>query len=229
MTFGTFVYLIIYCYYKACTTDPGKPPKDWSPEVEMGQMGQGRKGPIQPWDNAYCSKCERVKPPRTHHCSICNRCVLRMDHHCPWINNCVGHYNYKYFLLFLFYTVFDAIIALTVLFGRIFFANSSIPVSEAICMVIEGIIVLPVGLLVGFLLSYHISLIYNNFTTIEYHAVYLNPWNSHDTYKHEYDLGPLTNLNNVLGSPWLFWFCPSPPNGNGCVFPTAQPSGCLTV
>lgn len=34
-----------------------------------------------------CTKCEYVKPLRSHHCSICNECVLKMDHHCVLILN----------------------------------------------------------------------------------------------------------------------------------------------
>lgn len=33
----------------------------------------------------YCTRCEAVKPRRTHHCRRCGTCVVRMDHHCPAI------------------------------------------------------------------------------------------------------------------------------------------------
>ncbi|XP_049812483.1 palmitoyltransferase ZDHHC16B isoform X3 [Schistocerca nitens] len=61
-------------------------------------------GALIPEAASICKKCIAPKPPRTHHCSVCNRCVLKMDHHCPWLNNCVGHFNHRYFFLYMVFT-----------------------------------------------------------------------------------------------------------------------------
>ncbi|KAG3111974.1 hypothetical protein PI124_g16525 [Phytophthora idaei] len=52
----------------------------------------------------YCERCDADKADHVHHCSVCQRCVYRMDHHCPWTGNCVAWNNKKFFLLFLVYT-----------------------------------------------------------------------------------------------------------------------------
>ena len=54
---------------------------------------------------SVCKKCIAPKPPRSHHCSVCDSCSLKMDHHCPWLNGCVGHFNHRYFFLYMVYTV----------------------------------------------------------------------------------------------------------------------------
>lgn len=65
-----------------------------------------------PYDNIVfceeaqdCKTCKQTKPARSKHCSTCEACVLVCDHHCIWLNNCVGHYNYRWFLGFLFANV----------------------------------------------------------------------------------------------------------------------------
>jgi hypothetical protein len=61
-----------------------------------------------------CPACMVYKPQRAHHCSRCQRCVLKYDHHCPWIGQCVGFFNYKLYLLFVWYTqVFTQVVTLT--------------------------------------------------------------------------------------------------------------------
>ncbi|KAL0269883.1 UNVERIFIED_CONTAM: hypothetical protein PYX00_007470 [Menopon gallinae] len=84
---------IVFHYYMGCTVSPGLPPE----------------GALIPEAVSICKKCIAPKPPRTHHCSICNKCILKMDHHCPWLNNCVGHYNHRYFFMYMVYMTLGTI------------------------------------------------------------------------------------------------------------------------
>ncbi|KAG2001763.1 hypothetical protein GB937_009919 [Aspergillus fischeri] len=71
-----FALCIWVCYYRACTVDPGRIPKDWTPS-NLKQLEKDCAGGRQRW----CRRCEAFKPPRAHHCKTCQRCIPKMDHH----------------------------------------------------------------------------------------------------------------------------------------------------
>ena len=44
-----------------------------------------------------------------------------MDHHCPWLNGCVGHFNHRYFYLYMIYTVLGCVFLMAFGFEILFF------------------------------------------------------------------------------------------------------------
>ncbi|KAF9541895.1 palmitoyltransferase for Vac8p [Mortierella hygrophila] len=116
----------------------------------------------------WCSKCQHIKPERAHHCRVCKRCVLKMDHHCPWVLNCVGQDNYKFFVLFVFYTsvhcifILASLIPLYLRFPDDTYAHQV----QVVGMVIAGVFGFA---LVVFTIT-HVRLILINRTTIEDHS-----------------------------------------------------------
>lgn len=132
LLFFSLLALLCFCYYKACKTNPGTTEtfKDQSQSVIDLEASSSSSSSSPSKQHSFCHKCMEFRPPRAHHCSTCNTCVMRMDHHCPWINNCVGYFNYKYFVLFLFYTVLECAYATLLIFGRLFLCLS--PVSKGI-------------------------------------------------------------------------------------------------
>ncbi|XP_029106426.1 palmitoyltransferase ZDHHC2-like isoform X7 [Scleropages formosus] len=124
VTFHLCFAMFMWSYWRTIFTKPGNPAKEFSltkadreqyekeqrPEAQQEILKKvARELPVYTCTDTgairYCDRCRLIKPDRCHHCSTCNTCVLKMDHHCPWVNNCVGFSNYKFFILFLAYSV----------------------------------------------------------------------------------------------------------------------------
>ena len=72
-----------------------------------GLIMQSNLGPM--WH--FCSVCETASPPRSWHCETCNTCILRRDHHCMFTGCCIGHYNYRFFFMFIVHLLIGTIYA----------------------------------------------------------------------------------------------------------------------
>ncbi|KAL3642487.1 putative protein S-acyltransferase 16 [Castilleja foliolosa] len=213
---AAFTFLAVMCvasYRRAIFTDPGRVPANFEPDVE--DSGNPiheikRKG----GDLRYCQKCSLFKPPRAHHCRTCNRCVLRMDHHCAWMNNCVGHANYRIFFVFVVYTLISCIYSLVLLIGSVTVdSQQDDNGSDRIIHVVSGLLLIPLILALGCLLCWHIYLIVQNKTTIEYYEGVRAMWlakKGGQLYSHPYDIGAFENLtadsrseNSLLALPHI--------------------------
>ncbi|KAK7800612.1 hypothetical protein U0070_024238 [Myodes glareolus] len=168
----------------------------------------------------YCEKCQLIKPDRAHHCSACDRCVLKMDHHCPWVNNCVGFTNYKFFMLFLLYSLLYCLfVASTVLEYFIKFWTNELKESRAKFHVLFLFFVSAMFFVsVLSLFSYHCWLVGKNRTTIE---SFRAPMFSYGIDGNGFSLGCSKNWRQVFGDEKKYWLVPVFSSlGDGCSFPT---------
>ncbi|KAK2657836.1 hypothetical protein Ddye_010888 [Dipteronia dyeriana] len=215
VVFTAIAIMCVFNYAVAILRDPGRVPLNYMPDIEDNQNPIHeikRKG----GDLRYCQKCAHYKPPRAHHCRVCKRCVLQMDHHCIWISNCVGHANYKVFFIFVMYAVAACVYSLVLLVGSL--TNDPLKDEEQsgdsfrTVYVISGLLLVPLSLALVVLFVWHICLILQNKTTIEYHEGVRAMWLAEkggQIYKHPYDLGVYENLTTVLGPNIFSWFCPT--------------------
>lgn len=210
--FHILLGMLLWSYFSVVFTDPGGVPPNYRPmvDVERGDSESEFSSLATPDPTntriRYCRKCNQVKPPRCHHCSVCGRCVLKMDHHCVWVVNCVGALNYKYFLLFLFYTLLETtLVTLSLLpYFITFFSDGEIAGSPSTLATTFLAFVLNLAFALsvfGFLIM-HISLVSGNTTTIEAYEKKTSP-------KWRYDLGRKRNFEQVFGTVEKYWFIPA--------------------
>jgi len=223
-----FIFLLLMCqccFFQASNADPGYVTEKLIQEClhkdehffESTSTQRKQNGEIR-----RCNKCRLIKPDRAHHCSVCNKCVLKMDHHCPFINNCIGFFNYKYFFIFLFWTIsFSFYVTGCMAYHGYYHykANKSFDYYE----IVAGILCIIVIFFLMILFSNHVRFVFYNLTTIEYVE-------KKATSRHPYNLGFGRNVVEIFGSNPFLWLIPLwTTKGEGMSFRYQQESSSLLL
>lgn len=164
----------------------------------------------------FCMACQLPTPPRCWHCSICNRCILKRDHHCTFSGCCIGHFNQRFFIMFLSYFFLGCCYALYLnaffIFTRVDVNLHSIfqiffPVMLILlgidktinhCLVIILVLNVVGFAITGLLLYFHLKLIYKGTISYEYNQAITR-----------YNLGLKYNIIGTMGTRWyLTWISP---------------------
>ncbi|XP_046906393.1 palmitoyltransferase ZDHHC15B-like isoform X2 [Hypomesus transpacificus] len=172
----------------------------------------------------FCHHCQVIKPDRCHHCSACEMCVLKMDHHCPWLNNCVGFSNYKFFLLFLVYSLlYCFFVAVTTAPYSIKYWVGELPYRPAKLHVLFLMLVsLMFFVTLSFLLGFHCWLVARNRSTLE---SLLAPFFPHGPDRSYFNVGARENFLEVFGDDKRLWLLPVfSSKGDGQNFPMRSKS-----
>jgi len=241
------ITLIMFCwaYWKTIFTDIGTVPEKFKlPEGEYERLMHADSEDMQrhiletfsrelPNTNRtisgavrYCEKCRNIKPDRAHHCSVCGECVLKMDHHCPWVNNCVCFTNYKFFILFLGYSLIYCIyVSLTSVQYFIEFWKGDLEGMGKFHILFLFFVALMFAVSLVSLFGYHCYLVIHNRTTLEAFrpAVFRTGPD-----KNGFSLGAYNNFQEVFGDNPRTWFIPVQSSlGDGVSYPVQsrhQPS-----
>eukprot|EP00928_Gymnodinium_smaydae_P011948 TRINITY_DN14371_c0_g1_i1.p1 TRINITY_DN14371_c0_g1~~TRINITY_DN14371_c0_g1_i1.p1 ORF type:complete len:304 (-),score=51.27 TRINITY_DN14371_c0_g1_i1:155-1066(-) len=217
-----FAWALAFCSWLRCAfTDPGRVPRKWQElDLVSKDSAAADSWTWRPGAWSRCGKCGEQRPDRAHHCGICGRCVLRMDHHCPWVGNCIGFGNHKYFILMnVWGTLASAIFlsaALSTVMDMIAGRTHAKSLAEALDIFVVGIgglVAASFGFAMGALGCAHVCFLIFNLTSLEMSYSGNNPYN----------LGPLENAAQILGTPDIFWAFPlaaSKLTVDGVSFPT---------
>ncbi|XP_034255414.1 probable palmitoyltransferase ZDHHC24 [Thrips palmi] len=165
----------------------------------------------------YCDLCISYVPPRAWHCKVCKVCILKRDHHCLFAGCCVGHFNSRFFIMYLVYVCIGTLYC--VISDSIFLINkvdlrfpsvvlkigfpafaylSGVETFTNECFILLFIINLAAFIFVCVLLRFHVRIILNGQVTYDVKSSSSN-----------YDYGKMENVKEVLGCRWyVAWAFP---------------------
>jgi len=213
LAFALLSPMLIICYIRSILVSPGEIPdsKEWqyygeSPEetgVEEKNINISERK--KSGERRHCKWCSKYKPDRCHHCRVCRTCILKMDHHCPWIYNCVGYRNQKFFFLLLFYTMLcTQLIVWTQVESVKRVVDADADFMEMFTLVFAETLCAFLAVLVVAFFGFHIWLMFNAMTTIEFCEKSSKKFSSTSAYHR----GTLGDMKEVLGANVLLWLIP---------------------
>jgi len=232
LIFHYITALLLVCYVRSILSSPGEIPDNdpqWEYIPQDGRSTDGVSLNMQETkrsgDRRHCKWCGKYKPDRCHHCRVCRTCILKMDHHCPWIYNCVGHANYKYFFLLLFYCVLDLHFMLWTMAPSVLRLVQHDTRFLVMFLILFGeTLTLFLGALVSVFFGFHVWLMFKAMTTIEFCEKSLPKKGRTSTDKpaydsSAYDMGLIGNTKTILGNNFFLAFFPVHPSpGDGLNF-----------
>lgn len=154
-----------------------------------------------------CKFCLIIKPERSHHCRVCRKCVLKYDHHCKFLSNCIGFVNYKFFFLFLLYTLILLLFIICTLFEGLEIYINEFGWDTSFCKIFafSYLFIFLVFVSVADLFIFHLMILIKGITTVE----------NKDKNKRENIYEEKTckeGMEESFGKGWLCWFCPTSKN-----------------
>lgn len=176
----------------------------------------------------YCAYCKIIRPERSHHCKECKKCILRMDHHCGILNTCVGLYNYRPWMVFVFYSTFTLLFLITTMIDGISFyldsTNYGFQTKECKIFLVTLILLIVGFFSVSELFITHLLYISKGVTTIEDKSVSMmdqlinhshqikNPKNTGTGNESLQNRGFVENMKEMCGMNTCGWICPATQN-----------------
>lgn len=161
-----------------------------------------------------CSTCECLTPPRSWHCNVCKTCVLKRDHHCMFGGACIGHYNHRYFYIFLLYvsitliacTVFTSVfIYQTIDLQSVYWLTFLFPLAMLVLKISFANLVLLFYMVIIVTTFIVLTLFIMHSVVIKNNQMFIEKSQNIDIY----DIGVMNNIKTVLGKRWyLTWICP---------------------
>ncbi len=172
-------------------------------ELEINQIIQKKH---------YCPYCKIIRPERSHHCRECKKCILKMDHHYEILNSCVGYYNYRPWLVFVFFsTIILLFIMLTMIDGISFYLdkmNYGIETINCKVFLFTFVLIIIAFISVGELLITHLLFILKGVTTIEDKSRNMMDQIVGKDNPDKPDVGFMYQMMEIFGRNCCKWFMP---------------------